>query len=362
MLLARLLRAADHEVTVVTFYPGGPLAADLDQAGVAVRSADRRSRLDLVGFLLRVRRLIARTRPDVVYSSLAGANVVSALLSRSAGARAVVWRLASASLDLARYAAWTRAAYATERVLARRADLVVANSRAGLAHARARGFPDERLVLIPNGIDTGHYRPDRGAGATVRAAWGFSGSDVVAGMVARIDPMKDHETFLRAAALAGAADPRLRFVCVGDGESQRLRAFAAELGLADTLRWQDGVDDTVSVYNALDILCLSSRDGEGFPNVLGEAMSCGVPCVATDVGDAREIIGDAGRTVPPRDAAALAAAIGDVAALAAPARSELGCRGRTRVGACYSPQRMLERTLAAFDRALRATPDSAADG
>ena len=116
------------------------------------------------------------------------------------------------------------------------------------------------------------------------------------GIVGRFDPVKDHPTFLRAAARVAAAWPEARFVCVGggpEGYQRELQEQAEALGIGDRVHWPGICREMVPAYNALTVLMLSSTD-EGFPNVIGEAMACGVPCVATQAGDAAQLIGGDG--------------------------------------------------------------------
>src|SRR5207248_7569408 len=105
--------------------------------------------------------------------------------------------------------------------------------------------------------------------------------------------------------------PDARFVLAGDGPAayrEELGTLANSLGLADRLAWAGEIRDVKAAYNAFDIATLSSAFGEGFPNVVGEAMACGIPVVATDVGDVRLITGELGEVVPPRNPDLLCAA------------------------------------------------------
>jgi glycosyltransferase involved in cell wall biosynthesis len=195
--------------------------------------------------------------------------------------------------------------YRLEALLARRADLIIANADAGRAHAISRGFPSDRIAVIPNGIDTDVMRPDPDGGHERRRAWGIADDAFVIGCVARLDPMKDHANFLSAAARFSAKLPTARFVCVGDGPPAyraELVALAQSLGLADRVVWAGAIANVMAAYNAFDIATMPSAFGEGFPNVIGEAMACGIPVVATDVGDARTIVGELGEVVPPKRA------------------------------------------------------------
>ena len=124
--------------------------------------------------------------------------------------------------------------YRSETWLSRRADLIVANARAVRADAVARGLPEDRIAVVPNGIETDTMRPDPAAGRTQRNAWGIAPDAFVVGCVARLDPMKDHPTFLRAAEEFARQNSDARFVCVGDGPTayrDELGAQARSLGL-----------------------------------------------------------------------------------------------------------------------------------
>jgi glycosyltransferase involved in cell wall biosynthesis len=152
-------------------------------------------------------------------------------------------------------------------------------------------------------------------------------------MVARVHPIKDHENFLRSARLFADANPNARFVLVGEGAvpgNALLGDLIASLNLQDLVHLCGRRTDIGHINAALDIATSSSR-GEAFPMTLGEAMACGVPCVATDVGDVSEIIGDTGVVVPARDAVALAAGWSQIAALDEAARQSLGQRARQRI-------------------------------
>ena len=201
---------------------------------------------------------------------------------------------------------------------------------------RRKCFPSEKTVVVPNGIDTNRFQPAPDLGRQVRADWGVSDREPLIGLVARFDPLKDHRTFLSAAAILAGKRPDLRFACVGDGPADyrtELHELGQSLGLDGRLIWAGERDDMPAVYNALDFLCLSSFS-EGFPNVVGEAMACGKPCVVTDVGDASAIVGNTGIVVPPRD----------------PERLAQGCREMLDRLAVVNPPDTRQRILAEFGR------------
>jgi glycosyltransferase involved in cell wall biosynthesis len=184
----------------------------------------------------------------------------------------------------------------------------------------SQGFPEQRIAVVPNGIDTNRFKPDKALRVKQRRAWNLPPNAVAIGILARLDAMKDHPTFLRAARLLSASKPELRFVCVGEGpERKRLEVLANELGIAGQVSFPGAVDPVASL-NAFDVACSSSMS-EGFPSAVAEAMACAKPCAVTDVGDSARIVGDFGTVVPPRDAEALAKAILQELALTGTARS-----------------------------------------
>lgn len=352
--LARALHATPgFAVDVVTFYPGGALEAPLREAGVRVVSLDKCGRWDLAQFGLRLRHTLRHLAPAIVHSFLGPPNLVAALLRPFLPGTRLVWGVRASDMDLGRYD-WTWAqVFRAERMLARVPDRIVANSFAGRDHVVAAGFPAARTTVIPNGIDTDKFQPDRAAGDALRRAWSAGGPCV--GMVARLDPMKDHATFLRAARTTADIVPNARFVCVGGGHPdyvQSLQRRTAELGLTDRVTWAGERRDIPSVLNALDVATLSSGFGEGFPNAVGEAMACAVPCVVTDVGDAARVVGPTGRVVPRGDAAALAAAW--TALLQAPEheRTALGVAARNRIVDEFSVAAMVTRTTGLYREVL----------
>jgi glycosyltransferase involved in cell wall biosynthesis len=268
----------------------------------------------------------------------------------------VVWGLRASTIELGHYDWLHRLASRAEKWCSRFADLIIINSHTGLEQHVARGFPRKRIVVIPNGFDTEVFKPDREAGAKQRREWRVQEQTQLVGIVGRLDPMKDHQNFFRAAALVskkmndvslreGSAGNRgeVRFVCVGDGPAnylEGLKALANDLGIAERVIWQEATTAVAAVYNALDVLVSSSR-AEGLSNAVGEAMACGVACVTTDVGDSRLLVGECGIVVPAQNSEALAEGI--IRSLSGK-QPELGNIARERIAANFSVQRLAQLT------------------
>jgi glycosyltransferase involved in cell wall biosynthesis len=299
-VLAAGLARRGHDAAVAVLYPGGALEASLAGSGARLISIEKTGRWNVVAPLARLRRLFVSERPDLVYAFLPMQTTLAALLLPARLNTKLVFGLRAGGMQLDHYDALNALSYRTEAWLSRRADLIIANARAVRADAAGRGLPAGRIAVVPNGIDTDAMRPDAAAGRALRRSWGLADDAFVIGCVARLDPMKDHPNLLRAAARFAQDHPQARFVCVGDGPDRgKLAELANSLGLADRVVWAGERGDVRAAYSAFDIATLPSAFGEGFPNVVGEAMACGAPVVATDVGDTGAIVGAHGEVVPP---------------------------------------------------------------
>lgn len=343
--LARLavgLRQRGWRVGVATFYPGQAHEQTLVAAGVPLLRLRKRSALDLVAPAWRLRRLLTESGARVAYSFLTDANVLAAIALLGRRRPALVWGIRAAYMDLRRYGSVARVSFVLSRVLSRRADRLICNSAAGAAYHAALDYPAARMVVVPNGFDVIAFRPDPESGAACRRELGIDAGDVVIGIFARIDPMKDHATLLRAFAMLRRRGPSMHLLVVGSGPDAavaRLRELAGSLGIANAIRWAGEVADVPRYINACDVTVLSSL-GEGLPNAVGESMACGVPCVVTDVGDAAELVGDARLVVPPAQPERMAEAI--TAALAH--RADHSRASRARIVTAYGMDQLVERT------------------
>lgn len=350
-ILANGLAQMGHPVSVFVFYPNGPLCERLSPE-VVVRCLGKRGRWDVMGFLRSLFQVLHEEQPDVLYSFLPVANLMACLARLCSPGLRLVWGVRASDMDLARYDWLSKLTYWLERRFSWYPRLIISNSAAGRRYAVSRGFPDDgRFIVIPNGIDVDRFQPGAGQPSAVRAEWGVSPGEILVGMVARLDPMKDYPNFLEAAARVERAEPGVRFVSVGAGPEDYaavLKAHARSLGLEKRIIWAGPRSDVSAVYNALDLLVSSSAFGEGFSNVLGEAMACRVPCVATDVGDAREILGDSGVVVPPSNPEALASGILALLDRSRLERASLAASARKRIAENFSTEAMVRLTEAAL--------------
>lgn len=347
--LAAALDPARAVPALAVLFGGGDFAAEAPP-GLAVHrltGAQGWSRALLPAAALRLAALARTLRPDVVCGFQPVTNLLALLAGRAGGAR-VVFGMRHSDVDWRRYSLPQHWAARLEDRLAPRADLVIANAESGRRRLIERGWPQARIAVVPNGVDTRRFAPDPEAGRRWREARGVAPDAPLLLLAARLDPMKGHEAFLRAAALVRRALPGARFACAGRGDERTLaglRALAADLGLGEAVLFTGYEPDMPAALAAADLCVSASAYGEGFPNSLAEAMACATPCVATDVGDSAALLGGTGRVVPPASPALLARAALEL--LSAPGTA--GPDGRRRVQEHFDVAALARRTMAALE-------------
>ncbi|WP_295625079.1 glycosyltransferase [uncultured Nitrosomonas sp.] len=283
----------------------------LHEEGITVHQLNMPQGRVTISGMVKLYRLIRSLKPDVVQTWMYHADIVGGVLARLAGVNRVFWGVRSA----------------LEPGKSRRSTIAIAHLNARLSHwipagivccaERARetqqtlGFDIDKLVVIPNGYDLNHFKPDTTTRLRLREEWGVDHDMALLGMVGRFNPLKDHENLLRALTLLKQRNILFRCVLVGhglDADNVQLVAWLEQYNLRNEVLLLSQRSDVPAVMSALDLHVLSSSN-EAFPNVLAEAMACGTPCVTTDVGDAAFIVGDTGWIIPPSDSVQLAGAI-----------------------------------------------------
>ena len=316
---------------VLSLMAPGPMAERIGAAGVPVHSlgmGEGQLSLAALGRLVRIARAI---RPDAIMGWMHHGHLAATLAAQAVRPRpALIWNVRHSLSDIAHEKRLTRIVLRCCAKLSNRPDAILYNAQASRTQYADFGYSDAHALVLPNGVDCRRFRPGADARALLREEFGVAEKSMVVGMVARAHPMKDPETLISAVERARRGGLDLHLLIVGKGmEYLRDNVAAALPPDRVTLIGQRG--DVADWLSGLDMLVLPSAWGEGFPNILGEAMASGVPCIATDVGDSGWIVGSAGRIVPPRDVPALTRALIELAMLGDSGRKALGMKGRARV-------------------------------
>jgi glycosyltransferase involved in cell wall biosynthesis len=359
--LVAALRPHGCEFVVVSLLDSGTQAETLRALGATVHELRLKQLRGIAVLPCRLRRIVRQASPDVIQGWMYHGNLVACAARWMAGSGCrLFWGVRQTFYGMKLERPLTRLVIRANARLSGLPEAVIYNSALSLRQHQEAGFSPDRGIVIPNGFDMSRFRPSDDVRVATRTRLGLPQQAEIVGLVARDHPMKDHAGFLRAAARVAQSRPATLFVLAGTGVNEsntRIMSLVADVGLGQRVRLLGEVVDVERLMPAFDVAVLSSSWGEGFPNVLGEALACAVPCVSTDVGDAGAIIGDAGRLVPRSDSKRLAEAIIEILDLGATGRRALGEAGRRRMQSGFSLESVAGQYLRLYREGYR--PESA---
>ena len=341
-MLLKLLEHIDRDKFkphVVSLISMGEVGPRIEKLGIPV---------SVIGFdpskksltpLLRLFKLVHQIRPDIVQTWMYHADLLGGLAARLVGVKNVVWGIRNSSLSSALTKSSTLKVVKICAAISAWLPIQIlsCSKRAGEIHWQL-GYSARKIKVIPNGFDLVAFRPSSEARDSVRKELNLSLDTFLVGLMARYDSQKNHAGFIYAAAQVRRSMPHVHFVLAGTGvneSNEMLVKLILEHDLKNHVHLIGRRSDMPRLMASLDILASSSSFGEAFPNVLGEAMACGVPCVVTDVGDSAEIVGETGRVVQPGDMEGLARHVQQLLCMPEEARARLGQKARARVEANY---------------------------
>ena len=331
--------SARKNASIAVLFGGGRLESRLTDLGVPVIDLKATGLFSLLGAVRRLARLIRTSRPQVVQSWLYYADLLCVVALKLSGRRhktALCWGIRCSDHRLGEYHYRLRVAIWACSRLSHLPDVIVYNSNAGLAAHSARGYKPRRVEIVENGIDSGRFHVGNAARQRIRSEFGCGDDEIVVAMIGRNDAQKGFDVFLDVAGRF----PNVRAVAAGKGtEILPSRENLSRLGVRD---------DIPDILAAADIVMSCSRYGEGFLNVVAEAMAAGRPVICTDVGDASRIVGTAGIVVPPHDIEALARSLGEL--IDDPDRRyALGQNGRLRIQSEFPLSKMVSSFTELYD-------------
>ncbi len=331
-------RFHNHVISLTGESHYGPLLRD---AGISVSALGMVPGRPGPSALWNLRRLVRATSPDLIQGWMYHGNL-AASLARYFGGRGtrLAWNIRMSREGGAATKGSTNALIRLGARVSTQPDAILYNSIRSRTQHEAEGYARDRGRVMVNGFDTGKWCPDSDAAPRLRQRIGVPPGKRLVGYVARAHPHKDPANLFAAFVRGAARDPASHLVCVGSGLAE---AAPADLDRS-RVSFLGEISDIHRIMPAFDVLCLSSAV-EGFPNVIGEAMACAVPCVSTDVGDAARIVGDTGWIVPPGDSTALADALLRALACADDELISRGAAARDRIVSDYS----LTAAVAAYD-------------
>lgn len=349
MMLYKLVSQMDRDkfdIHVISLTDIGPIGERIQSLGIPVDALGMKRGIPDPRRLLKLISLLKKNIPDLIQTWMYHSDLMGGLAAKLAGNIPVVWGIRHSNLDPEgnkSITIWTAKICA---LLSRWLPVkIVCCSEASKKVHTILGYDPERMVVIPNGFDLNLFKPDLEGKTSIRQELGISEDTILIGMAGRFDPQKDHRNFIKAAALLQEEISNVQFLLCGDDitwENRKLSKWIDEVGLHRYFYLLGRRNDIPRVMTTLDIASSSSY-GEGFPNVVGEAMACGTPCVVTDVGDSALIVGKTGIVVPPGDPDALALAWKKLIGIGKDKRQKLGHNARLRIREKFSLSSVVKR-------------------
>jgi len=328
------------DVYICTMY-GGVLEDEIKaMQDVYYTNLQKKGRYDLFSFFMKYRSYLVFIQPDVVYSFLPEMNLFS--LWCKPKKTKIIWGIRASNMQFKQYGKLAQLLFFFQKKFSKNVDHIIANSKASIEFHTNQRFDVEKFSLIYNGIDINHFIPSSQKNDTFRCKYGLQTKGIVIALVGRIDIVKGHTIFAKVARRILEMEESFYFVVIGSGDETIKQECQTILGKYNQSKviWIDSVKDIANYYVGLDICCSTSLS-ESFSNVIAEAMSCEVPCIVTDVGDSKMIVGECGIVIPPNDEQRLYEAIMQMIQRD---RQLLGKLSRNKIVREFSIQRMVDET------------------
>ena len=305
MLYKILAHSIDNDIEhqVLSIRKLGPIAKKIQDLGCEVQTLNIGAGLWHVFFSLPL--LISKTirfQPDVIQGWMYHGNLF-AMISAFFFPKKVMlcWNVRQTLYDIKKEKFFTRLTIRICKIFSNIPTHILYNSILSAQQHEKYGFSAHQRMIIFNGFETGKFKPNEQSKLSVRKELNIKTTYIV-GHIGRFHPKKDHNTLFLAARKILEEIDDVTFVFVGRDilpSNRVLAGYMNNSNLVEKVKLLGERKDIARILTAMDVLVSTSGWGEGFSNVIGEAMASGVLCVATDVGDAKNIIGETGVTVPP---------------------------------------------------------------
>lgn len=362
MMLYNLLCHTDKlrfQPVVVSLMDRGTFGDRIESLGIPVYTVGMKHGIPTPTAFWQLIRTVHQLKPDLIQGWMYHGNLAAQLASLFYWQKIpILWSIHHSLSSLASERKMTVAIIKFCANLSKCINQVIFVSQISKAQHEEQGYCSENSCVIPNGFDTSLFKPSVAARLEIRSELGLQENAFLIGLIGRFHPMKDHANFLKAAALLLKKNPNKHFILAGknvDSNNHILLQLIHDLGIINHVHLLGERRDIPRLTAALDIVSLSSAYGEAFPLVIGEAMSCGVPCVVTSIGDSAWIVGDTGRFVPPRSADALANAWQELIDLGVERRQILGKAARKRIIESFSLETVVSQYEKLYERFLMKT-------
>ncbi|MCJ8345950.1 glycosyltransferase [bacterium] len=292
--LANGLVSNDCDITIVCMYDENILSKYLKNE-VELVCINKKSRWEVFGFFYRLIKVLKDKNTEILYTFLVLPNLIGIISKLFCSNIKLVWSVRASNMDLNDYDYFSKLTFKIQAVLSRVPDLIISNSHKGAEYHLEQGFYEKKLIVIANGINCSNFTIDLELRRKFRLKYNLENYPVTMALVGRLDPMKGHLDFFQAISFNLDFYQNFKILVVGTGTDDYKRTLinrVKDLNLESIVEFVEHEQNMLGLYNAIDVLISASKYGEGFSNVLGEGLACGKVVCATDVGDARLVVGN----------------------------------------------------------------------
>jgi glycosyltransferase involved in cell wall biosynthesis len=340
IMLLRLLHSLNrdlYEIQVVVLKSGGGLEKEVIEMGILLKTVEMTSAWGIFSGLFRLIRFLSSTKTDLAFCWMYHANLAGGIAAKITGIP-VLWSVRHDFLDPKLIKSRTIFIARTSALLSHWIpEKIIFCSESSMKEHLKIGYDSKKSIVIPNGFDIKMFKPDSDSRLKFRHEHGIALNSLIVGHAGRFNPTKDHYTLIKAAELIGKKVKGVHFIFCGqevDYQNKKLVDWLKDAGIEKQTQLLGEQNDMVDFYSSLDVF-ISSSVSESFPNVIGEAMSCAVPCVVTNVGDSALIVAETGIVVPISNPKALTDAAVKLLEDGG-YRADMGKKARSRIIENYS--------------------------
>lgn len=338
MMLYKFLGRIDREKyspTVISMIDGGVFVERISELGIPIHFLGMQQGIPSPIALYKLIKLLNEIQPDAIQGWMYHANLAAQIGNFFAKQKVpVLWSIHHSVDSLKAEKLSLAAIIKLTALFSQKVDQVVFSAKKGQAQHIGIGYCPDNAIAISDNFDISKYKPASSPQIDLRQSLNLAEDSILIGSIARYHPMKDHANMINAIAKLTKDCPQAHLILVGptvDNDNPILTEQIQRLGIGDHVHLLGERQDVPVLMTSFDIFTSGSAYGESFPNVLGEAMSCQIPCVATDIGDSETIVGDTGVVVKPKDPEALAEGWRKLILVGQEERKNLGIKARERI-------------------------------
>lgn len=303
LMLKRLVLRSQSKGTfqheVISLMDLGAIGKDLQEQGITVHTLNMSSILSSPVVSLRLYKLLKKIQPDVVQTWMYHSDLIGGLVAKSLGIKSIIWGIRTTDVSQGASKLTVHLSKLCAKLSYYIPTTIICAAHVSKDYHVGIGYDESKMKVIPNGFDLDSFIAMPGQRKILRDECGFTDKEMIVGSVGRFNQVKNQKLFVEAAALIVLENPEVRFLMIGRDntwENMKLVSWIEQHNLRDRFVLLGERSDVPLCLAAMDVFCLHSKT-EGFPNVLGEAMAMGLPCVTTDVGDAKLLLGSTGVVV-----------------------------------------------------------------